>query len=87
MCLRPQQTSAKGGRIDRAGTPGLDRRGRVGDGGIEPAFGRRATSPQSVELRPEELRNADDVDQRQVETLEPVAALADLAILEYCRGA
>jgi hypothetical protein len=55
-----------------------------------------ASSPPSVDapLRPRasswragELRNADDVDQRQVEKSEPVAAVADLAILNYRRGA
>jgi hypothetical protein len=33
------------------------------------------------------LRHADDVDQRRVETSEPVVAVADLAILEDRRGA
>src|SRR5271167_2073169 len=78
----PEQALAKPGGVDRGGTPCFDRSSGFADGAINPRFGRCTRSAEPIEHPAEQLRDADGIDQRQVEHLEGVASGTDLTILE-----
>ena len=87
MCLRPaaehpRRTAASIAVARHAWI----HRSRLSDGGVERGGERRATSPHSVELRPEELRKKATSINAVSRNRRPVAALADLPILEYAEG-